>query len=225
MSNYLKIIVIVLIVILIIICLWKLLNQNYMERFMDNSDVTYKITFESDWGENPNINHPKDPHTGNMFLITHNNNVILFEIGKLASHAISQSAQWGTVDELVDMFKNNENIKKIYTAPVLGTPGSKSFDVAVNSDNSFISLTTMIAPSPSLMTGVSNINLLDRSGWIDNMTIPLYILDAGTAVGTEFRNEPKIQRRPPVPINTVSSSWVFPDMKSVPVGYLKVQKV
>src|SRR5438876_9304263 len=144
MEKYLKnykfwiaVIVIVIIIILIICCFTMMMNRNqyyynpYYER-MDNinDSVKYNVKFISNWGSNKReINYPKDPHTGNMLLLTHNNQFNLFELGKLSSKGISNTSMFGTIDDLLSMINNQPNVKNIYTSKVLFTPGEKTFSI------------------------------------------------------------------------------------------------
>ena len=98
--------IIIIIIILIILIIFGLRSSQYVEKLTNLviPNVTYKVTYISVWGEGPHINYPKDPHTGNMFFMTHTNDINLFRINEFASDALSKSSQYGTVDDLVKLY-------------------------------------------------------------------------------------------------------------------------
>src|SRR5579872_3273335 len=120
-------ILIALVIVIILILASFVDNYCYVERMKPEKrkghNVTYSVTFMSKWGLDPRINHPSNPHTGNMFLVSHDNNFELFALGKLASKGVKQTSMYGTLDDLFAITNNNKHIGNIVTAGVLETPG------------------------------------------------------------------------------------------------------
>ena len=59
-------------------------------------------------------------------------------------------------------------------------------DFSVSADHPFVSLVSMIAPSPDWFVGVADLSLHDGEGWVDSVTVDLYAWDAGTDDGTVY---------------------------------------
>lgn len=69
-----------------------------------------------------------------------------------------------------------------------GSPGSATIQrFNVKTDYPLVTLVTMIAPSPDWFAGVSGLSLLDGNGqWIEELTVTLYPLDAGSDSGSYY---------------------------------------
>lgn len=206
----------------------KWLNGNkQIEKFDNSGPAKYKITFVSDWGsDQQKINFPANPHTGNMFLITNNGQVQLFDVGTNASTAISNTAMFGTINDLQQLYKYNTNVGTIATNPVLMTPGKSSFFIDVYNDKPYLSFVTMVAPSPDWFTGTpkAGVNLLAQNDWVKNISVPLYVYDAGTDSGQGFNTEHYIQNQPnPVTIKT--DTFLYPDGLVKPIAYLQIDRI
>ena len=46
----------------------------------------------------------------------------------------------------------------------------------------------MIAPSPDWFVGVSGLNLWQDGAWVENRTVALFLYDAGTDDGEDYRS-------------------------------------
>lgn len=184
--------------------------------------MKYKVIVDIPWGDrNIPIGHPNNSHTGNMFLITHNKDYSLFEIGDTASNGIIMSAEYGVIDELLNEAYNSQGIDKIYTSEVIMTPGIKIFNIDVDPKFPLLSFTTMLAPSPDWFTGINNINLLNNK----NVMFPLYAYDAGSAYGNLFITEPKYHTKELSPITYKLDAPFFPNGNVIPVGYISIKKM
>lgn len=214
MNQNMKIILLIIGVV-VFICLYLYLKND--------SVVKYNVDFVTMWGEDPSINFPPNPHTGNMFLVTHNNNFELFQLGKLASKGISNTAMYGTIDDLLKMTSNNPNIGTVVTHNVLMAPGEVNMTIEIPPNKTNLSFVTMIAPSSDWFTGF-NLNLAPNNKWIDKMTIPLYVYIAGTDSNQGFvtKHNPKSI---PDPISLKNDSYLFPDNKLKPIAYVNITKI
>lgn len=211
-----------------------IIYSNYSETFDDvtNDDTRhFKIVFSTMWGTNGTdkmINFPtvekngEGPHTGNMFLIVHNDQYNLFQLDEFASKGIIESAQYGTNTSIISNL-NNSQYHKYYVAPVLKTPGITEFIVGCNSSFPLLSFATMIAPSSNWFTGLSNLNLMKI---YRNVSIPIYVYDAGVDYGTEFKNLPKNPRNNMdiQPISYLVGGDLYPyNLENLPVfGHIDV---
>jgi hypothetical protein len=208
------ILVIILIIIIVLILGWIW----YRYGTDSTNKATYTIKFITAWGQDPLINHPENPHTGNMFLVTHDQNFKLFEVGKLASNGVSVTSMYGTIDDLKQMVKDNDSIGNVVTAPVLMAPGRTNMSIDVTADKSNLSFVTMIAPSSDWFTGFS-LKLIQNGKWINNGTIPLYVYIAGTDSNQGFVTE-HIPRQVPEPISVKDDLFLYPTGKIVPIAHI-----
>jgi hypothetical protein len=219
MKKTIGIILIVILVLLVVY--WGYISM--YEGFAVDRQATYNVKFITNWGADPLINHPSNPHTGNMFLVTHNNNFKLFEVGKLASRGVSQTSMYGTIDDLNAMTSNNPNIGNIVTANVLEAPGEANLQITANSDKPILSFVTMIAPSSDWFTGFT-LNLIENGKWIDKMELPLYVFVAGTDSNQGFVTK-HILRNVPEPIRIKNDKYLFPDGKLKPIAHAIITKM
>jgi hypothetical protein len=184
--------------------------------------MRFLVTIQISWGDpRVPIGHPNDPHTGNMFLVTHNPYYSLFKVNNIASLGIRKSAEYGVVDELKMESQKSPDVYKIYTSDVLKAPGVRTFIIEDNSMFPLFSFTTMLAPSPDWFTGITNIDL--RS--ITNHTFPLYAYDSGSAYGSIFMTEPKYHRKMLIPISYKADAPFFPTGNVIPIGYININKL
>src|SRR5437870_10442922 len=109
-----------LVIVLVVLILYVVYTRMY-EGFGGGSADTakYNVQFITMWGADESISHPDNPHTGNMFLITHNDKFKLFEVGKLASKGVSNTSMYGTLDDLFAITNGNENIGNTVNSGVL----------------------------------------------------------------------------------------------------------
>lgn len=220
-----KNITIILVVVLVLLALYIAYGMMY-EKFTTtetNDQAKYSVKFITMWGADESINHPDNPHTGNMFLITHNNNFKLFEVGKLASKGVSNTSMYGTLDDLFAITNGNVNIGNTVTDRVLMAPGETSLTINADSSKPIMSFVTMIAPSSDWFTGFS-LNLMENGKWIDKKNIPLYVYVAGTDSNQGFVTE-HVLRDVPNPISLKNDKFLYPDGKLKPIAYAIITKV
>jgi len=222
------IVIIVVVVIVLFLAYWYLSSyySKQTEQMTATSDsAEYMIRFVSNWGTNAQeINYPQNPHTGNMFLITNNDQFSLFLTGTLATKAISNTSMFGTIDDLSDLVANNPNIGMVVTAPVLPTPGEYTLKITADKDHHYISFVTMVAPSPDWFTGVSNLDLMKDGQWLKQTMVPMFVFDAGTDEGTAFNTE-HYPKTPADVVTLKNDTFLYPDSKLKPIAFLLIQKI
>lgn len=220
-----------LIIILFLLIGYVLLYGHSQSTVSDNfnntnnqTSATYNVQFVTPWGSDYSINHPDKPHTGNMFLITHNDQFQLFKVGELASMGISKTAMYGTIDELLDETYKNPEVGNITTGKVLMAPGQVTLKITATIDKPFMSFSTMIAPSSDWFTGFSNLNLMTDGEWINNIKIPLFVYIAGTDANQGFVTEHKLKEVPDF-ITVKNDMFMYPDGQTKPIAYAIISKL
>ena len=167
-----------------------------------NNEAVYLVTLDGIWSE---LTHrdfiPKGPHLSPFIAWTHANNFIGFRERALASDGIKDMAETGAPEKLVNELKELKGVnliseyvvgKKIYA------PGSHSEQLVVKTTLPFVTVVSMIAPSPDWFVTAQNVNLYENGSWVESKEIATTLYDAGTDSGKEFegRDEETNPREP-----------------------------
>ncbi len=157
----------------------------------EETTATYKITFTGTWTEASHpTDYPSNAHFSALTGLSHKENTRLFEVGSLASEGIETMAETGNADilkdEIYDIIDMGNGFKKISGSGVGTGTGSTSVTVKVNIENSYITLVSMIAPSPDWFIAVQSVNLYENGKFVEEKTVEGIIYDSGTDSGTTF---------------------------------------
>ncbi len=177
----------------------RLFSATFILLFLNISfaqDAIYKIEFISNW---TNTTHPTDyptstAHWSPLIGITHKDATPFFQLGMIASDGVEQVAESGSntaITQEINAIIGNGNAYEIINGSGLGTgPGTITInDVNVDADFPYISLITMIAPSPDWVAQINNEKLTDNSGdWKNTISVDIYATDAGTDSGTTYNS-------------------------------------
>lgn len=160
--------------------------------------VTYEVTFDNTWS---NVTHP-DPnfptsnyHYSRLVGTTHNNTITLWREGQHATPGIENVAELGyhiPLDAEVnahiangDAYSWIRDDSSLY--PDANGVGQMVHQFDTDANNPYVSLVSMIAPSPDWIVGVDSLNLQDASGnWLQTVTVTAYPYDAGTEEGIGY---------------------------------------
>jgi len=157
----------------------------------EQGEVQYTVTFDSTWSD---LTHPDDfpssPHFSGLIGATHNMNVELWKVGELASAGIEQVAETGSKSvfqtEINDQITIGDTNQLISEGGINPSPSDLSFTVTMHPSYSFITLVSMVAPSPDWIIGVAGLNLMENGVWVESKTVDLYVYDAGTDDGVSY---------------------------------------
>lgn len=106
---------------------------------------------------------------------------------------------------------------------VSDTPSTSIGPLELDSDRSYLSTITMVAPSPDWFSGFYNFNVIDTNAgtWFDSFVVETFPWDAGSDAGLTY-NSPNSPSNPQestfqLTVDTVPSSGVFlsPDNTTV----------
>ncbi len=168
----------------------------FFQSYAQDEGAIYNITFDSNWSQathpHPSGSLPGGAHWSPLVGVIHNDQIGFFEMGTLASQGTENIAETGSFTVF-----NNEvnNFIAAGTAQEFLNFGDLDSDLGqitgsinVDFDFHYLSLISMIAPSPDWIIAASNISLLDNTdNWIeDDIVIDLYAYDAGTDNGTDY---------------------------------------
>ena len=158
----------------------------------DGSLATYTATLDIVWSPATHPgNYPNNAHVSPPIGATHVEGFHLWQPGGIATPGIEVMAETGATNALTAEVNAAINagmarerlLSGAFDAPAVGT---MSFDVT--KDFPAVTLVTMVAPSPDWFVGCDSVSLLQNGVWVDSITIPLVIWDAGTDSGTNFNS-------------------------------------
>ena len=156
------------------------------------STAIYNITFTSEWNEGDHGTLPSDAHWSKLVGVNHNELISYWVLGQEASSGIENISETGNNTVFNEEVLSNiglGNSQQYIDGPNLNnaTGTIQITNLEFNYNYPFLTLASMIAPSPDWFIGVSGLMLLDETGaWKSNIILDLYVLDAGTENGNDY---------------------------------------
>ena len=153
--------------------------------------ATYRLTFRSTWSA---ATHPQDfpgnPHFSGLVGATHNQDVSFWDVAAAASDGVESMAETGGKSILIS--EVNEAISAVQAEFVLSgggisvSPGEALLEFDISDAFPFVTVVSMLAPSPDWFVGVSGLDLRAGDHWVQQLVVPLVVYDAGTDSGTTY---------------------------------------
>ncbi|KAI0563382.1 Spondin [Gracilaria domingensis] len=122
---------------------------------------------------------------------SHSNRISLLTVRSLASPQVEQIAETGDNGRFVALAEGlvGKGVKNVSAAMGPTMPGNyTALKFTVDCEHPFITVVSMIAPSPDWLVQISNINLVRRGSFIKRRSGRLIAYDAGTDDGGDFTN-------------------------------------
>ncbi len=165
-------------------------NSSNMSR---GDTLSYMVTINYHFNDSLFANnYPNDAHFSQIIGWSHNNTSDIFTIGQLASNGIKSMSETGSTSTLnneINALIKNGNGHHLHIGSGLSTgEGSISFEFEVCKTNSYVTLVSMIAPSPDWFVAFKAVNLLENNMFIDEITLNGYLYDAGTDSGINYNS-------------------------------------
>nr|WP_321236791.1 spondin domain-containing protein [uncultured Psychroserpens sp.] len=200
--------------------------------YAQDSRASYTITFTSTWDTETNdpVNGnstaalPGNAHWSNLVGATHKGSVALLEMGSLATVGVKNVAELGDNNAIMS------EVQSLITAGTADQFLQMPFDsfaprtfatlmnIEVDENFPFLSVLSMIAPSPDWMIAVNSINLRDGNSWVQSLTIPMFPYDAGTDSGINYTSG----NQPTVPAQPITSLINIAPFNDKPIGTLTI---
>jgi len=181
--------------------------------------ATYEVRFEADWSAltHPGA-YPASAHFSALVGASHGEGADLWRPDEIASPGIERMAELGATSTLAAEAQALIDAGQA-GAVILGSgaasPGSTTISQFLVSDAfPYVSLVTMIAPSPDWFTGVHGLSLVADGQWRTKITVNLYPYDAGTDDGATF-TAADIEAVPHRPVDRVTD---VPLDNGIPLG-------
>lgn len=196
------------------------------------SVASYTITFTSVWDTESNdpingnstMSLPGNAHWSDLVGATHNSDVVLLEMGSLASLGVKNVAEFGSNTALmneVQGYINDGDADQFLQAGFQDFAPRTSavlMNIEVSADYPMLSLLSMIAPSPDWIIAVNSINLRENGSWVNEIVLDLFPYDAGTDSGTNYTSGNQVTN-PAQPITSLVNVSPFNDK---PMGTLTI---
>lgn len=156
--------------------------------------ATYKMVFQGLWSRQT---HPKDfptqtplLHWSNIVGASHSNSYRIWDYGEYASRAVKYVCEFGSSNILeTEMKSHSDKIRTVVKTPQMwgNVLNTRQALFTVTKDFNYVSLITMIGPSPDWCLGISAVNLCQENcTWADKLEIDLFPWDAGTDSGPSY---------------------------------------
>ncbi|MEM8618445.1 MAG: spondin domain-containing protein [Actinomycetota bacterium] len=151
----------------------------------------YRVTITQTWdGSTHPGTLPPNPHTSPAVLAAHGRAGDLFASGTFASAGIEQMAETGGTSILRAELAANPTVSAVIGGRGIDTDATPAFnalgEVEVTQEHAFLSLVTMLAPSPDWFIGFSDVSVFGQNGWEQRIVLDLGSYDAGTDSGVGF---------------------------------------
>jgi len=172
--------------------------------------TTYTVVFTSTWS---NATHPQNfpsgPHFSGLIGATHDENVSLWSEGNIASAGIEQMAETGGKSPLRSEIQSAQQSGTaefmLDGGGISPSPGSVELEFFINPDHPYVSLVSMLAPSPDWFVGVDKLLLYENGAWKDRVEINLYPYDAGSDDGSDYTSS-NADSQPKQAISSITNS-------------------
>jgi len=174
-------------------------------------DARYRVTYQATWSAATHpTNFPDNPHFSGLVGATHDESTRIWQRGELASDGIELMAETGgktkLLKEIAALVEAGSAHGELSGGGLSTSPASVSLEFAVASSHPFVTLVSMLAPSPDWFVGVSAWSLLaEDETWKEREEVTLRLYDAGTDDGVRFTSA-NVDSDPPQPISRLSSA-------------------
>ncbi len=187
-----------------------------------DATASYVVTFAATWSAatHPNM-FPSNPHFSGLIGATHRAGIRFWNPGEIATNGIEVMAELGSktpLDVGIGRAIENGNAENLLSGDgIARSPGNVplAFDISV--EFPFVTLVSMVAPSPDWFVGVSEMSLFENGDWADEIVVELQPYDAGTDSGNTY-SAPDDDTVPRIPIAHLEGAPLALGDAVAPVG-------
>lgn len=174
------------------------------------TEARYRVTFNATWSaETHPTNFPSGPHFSDLVGATHHGDVRLWQTGEAASDGIELMAETGGKSELLHEIEHlieDGDAHGAFSGGGLSTsPAAVTLVFDAVSTHPYVTLVSMVAPSPDWFVGVSALPLMADGAWRERVEVQLRVYDAGTDDGAVY-NAADADTDPAAPITALTES-------------------
>ncbi|MCH9648101.1 MAG: spondin domain-containing protein [Deltaproteobacteria bacterium] len=181
------------------------------------------LRFDATWSAATHpTDFPLDPHFSGLIGGTHNLGISFWEPGGLATPGIKLMAETGAKtllqEEVEDAIQDGFAADLVSGGGIGVSPGMVSVSFDIDLAFPYLTVVSMIAPSPDWFVGIHGLSLLRAGRWIDQDVIDLPPYDAGTDSGVTY-DAPDLVTIPSAPIAQITG---FPFGGATSLGTLTI---
>jgi len=169
---------------------WLLIMLLLLTGSVQAETVTYRLTITNGWTQSSHPGgYPADAHFSWLGGATHANPANFWTLGGTATPGFELLAESGDtrqwVDELAAAGAVPVEWRHWFCPPNQSNAncGSPSVTFTVSSENPYLTLASMLGPSPDWFIGVQDLLLRPNGQWTTNLSVSLPLYDAGTEAG------------------------------------------
>ncbi len=172
------------------------------------AEARYRVTFTSTWSARTHPrNFPRNPHFSGLVGATHGD-LRIWQSGEAASGGMELMAETGgkstLLSEIDRLIADGSAHSRLSGGGLSTSPGTVRLEFTAVSSHPFVTLVSMLAPSPDWFVGVSALALLEDGAWKARVEVPLILYDAGTDDGARF-TAANADSNPAQPITALTS--------------------
>ena len=97
-------------------------------------------------------------------------------------------AEVGATSTLRNELNADDLVTEVRVGSSIFGAGKNTFEVRAAQLDNYLSVVTMLAPSPDWFSGVRDVELFVDGAWVDRIEVDLSNYDAGTDSGTSWRS-------------------------------------
>lgn len=174
------------------------------------TEARYRVTFNATWSARTHPqNFPSNPHFSGLVGATHHGDVRIWQTGEVASDGVELMAETGgkgtLLHEIEHLIEDGDAYGELSGGGLPTSPGAVSLEFDAVSTHPFVTLVSMVAPSPDWFVGVSALTLMAEGAWRERVEVQLRVYDAGTDDGTVF-TAANADTDPAAPITALTES-------------------
>ena len=196
-------------------------------------EARYRVTFAATWSPQTHpTNFPSGPHFSGLVGATHDADIRIWQLGQLASGGIESMAETGGTTRLLaeidDLIAAGTAHGELSGGGLSTSPSSVILEFDIVASHPYVTLVSMLAPSPDWFVGVSALSLLAEDGtWKEREEVSLLLYDAGTDDGATFSPGDDYDSDPAQPISRLTSESRDTDFTdgNPPVGTFTFHKL
>ena len=154
------------------------------------TEARYRVTFAATWSAATHPrNFPRNPHFSGLVGATHGD-IRIWQSGKVASDGMELMAETGgksrLLSEIAQLIERGSAHSSLSGGGLSTSPATVSLEFTAVSSHPFVTLVSMLAPSPDWFVGVSALPLMEDGAWRARAEVDLSLYDAGTDDGAVF---------------------------------------
>ena len=160
------------------------------------SVANYDVSITTIWNTTDHTSVPGNAHWSDLIGATHNTENEFVDLGVLATLGIKNVAEGGDngaitneINSVITAGRADQLLQDDFPFAAVSTAGFTGLQVS--EDFPFITLVSMVAPSPDWFIAVNSLNLRSgnnaiNNGWKDTFTLDVFAYDSGTDSGTNY---------------------------------------